>query len=150
MLLKTVIITLVASLAVAAPAKMVSPRDDLPVTGGVSIQCFYGKNCKGNDNATPAKYGVKHGETYNEEWSVLPGYPFSCKFKTWDDWKGRLVLGGYDRSPLGFKEVSDVGYSDGSGEVCLTMWDSAWDFGLDWVHFEGKDQLKIVTHTYRY
>lgn len=144
MLLPTILFALVASLAAAAPVadatdaeqailprNASSPLGDDSVghlgerddTAGLSVYCFERKGCTGN-----------YIQFYGLDTSNIPfdtprevlyyNYPytrdFSCRFDTWNGWKGTFYILGLNNGV--WSQISGSNYSGGSGQACVDKW----------------------------
>ncbi|KAL1405718.1 hypothetical protein Q8F55_007388 [Vanrija albida] len=142
MLLKTTILALAAAVALAAPVDPAqnTTKDAVQVArdirGGVSIRCFRRTghmdtpgNCQGDQNPYNFggdHYGMQPGDTLQYAFVWRGFAELSCRFDTWDDWKGEFEIGWYDEygnppwsSGDGWNPFAPKGYSSGSGQVCV-------------------------------
>ncbi|KAL1405721.1 hypothetical protein Q8F55_007391 [Vanrija albida] len=99
-------------------------KEDAGVGAGVSIWCFKRAGCQGSvDSYSTDWTTLKHGDTWEYPTYINPVNPFSCRFDTWGDWRGHLVIGVYGiaESKNRFQPVAPLQYSQGSGQYCVDM-----------------------------
>ncbi|KAL1409889.1 hypothetical protein Q8F55_003888 [Vanrija albida] len=153
MLAKTVILALLASLAAAAPAvevdnsaavpqenpSQLSQNTEVPEgfvpdwetsglsardSAGLRVICFDQTGCQGNIISHSVDTYINQGTTWAMTFGIHAYQRMSCRFDTWNDWRGEfyLALGNFPSEHGSSRRISGSNYSHGSGQYCVDMW----------------------------
>ncbi|WOO78756.1 uncharacterized protein LOC62_02G002295 [Vanrija pseudolonga] len=137
MLLHSVALTLLATLATAAPAANplinnndaasgaartpeVAARDSVEPfdSTGISIRCYDGLDCTGDIVFTSGDWnGIKPGWSYSWGFQHDSDRRVSCRFDTWNDLKASFWVSAYWIDHV----VSQATYSEGWGQSCVNQ-----------------------------